>query len=139
MGDIKPLFTTESNQRADGDCQDAPMDTDTYAKRLHAAMARANMTVSSLAHALGLSYQGVRKVADGKSKSFSTENNSEAARILGVRPNWLATVQESTAPASGALHRPPAPGSRRFRPDPSLAPPPPQPAHAGFFVPIRVE
>lgn len=62
-----------------------------YAHRLDAAMKHSKMSVASLAEALGISYQGVRKVVRGESNAFSAENNSKAAQAMGVSPDWLAT------------------------------------------------
>jgi hypothetical protein len=43
-----------------------------------------------LAAAIGISYQGVRKVFDSDG-AFGSENNLKAADYFGVRPKWLAT------------------------------------------------
>lgn len=66
-----------------------------YSERLTTAMQAAGISVSRLASALDLSYQGVKKVCDGKSKSFSAANNVRAAEILGVSAAWLATGEGS--------------------------------------------
>lgn len=65
----------------------------TYADRLLHAMSQRNVDVTTLAKALGMSYQGVKRVADGKSKAFTAANNEEAAHFLRVSPRWLATGQ----------------------------------------------
>jgi phage repressor protein C with HTH and peptisase S24 domain/DNA-binding Xre family transcriptional regulator len=65
----------------------------TYADRLLLAMSQRNVDVTTLAKALGMSYQGVKRVADGKSKAFTAANNEEAAHFLRVSPRWLATGQ----------------------------------------------
>lgn len=62
-----------------------------YAERLKQAMDDAKVSISALAKALKMSYQGVKKVLDGKSSAFNTTNNDIAARHLGVSPSWLAT------------------------------------------------
>lgn len=62
-----------------------------YKERLEMAMKRANVGVTQLATAIEMSYQGVKKVVDGKSSAFSAENNSKAAAALGVSSDWLAT------------------------------------------------
>ena len=62
-----------------------------YSERLKTAMAHANMKTRALSDAIGMTYQGVKKVLDGKSNAFSAENNSRAAAVLGVSPDWLAT------------------------------------------------
>lgn len=62
-----------------------------YKDRLKHSMEQAGYTISSLASALKLSYQAVSKVYKGDSNSFTAENNTKAATILKVNPNWLAT------------------------------------------------
>lgn len=62
-----------------------------YKDRLGYAMVGAMLTTPRLAEAMGLSYQAVRKVLQGNSKSFTAENNARAAEVLGVDPSWLAT------------------------------------------------
>lgn len=62
-----------------------------YKDRLALAMKTAGASITSLSRALGLSYQGVRKVVQGDTRSFTAENNARAAEFLGVDPNWLAT------------------------------------------------
>ena len=86
-----------------------------YSERLKAAMDRAQMKTRALSDAIGMSYQGVKKVIDGKSNAFSAENNSRAASILGVSPDWLATgtgamLTALAEPSSLALSPAPAPG-----------------------------
>ncbi|PTT91076.1 hypothetical protein DBR42_04610 [Pelomonas sp. HMWF004] len=62
-----------------------------YADRLKKAMEDANVTVAALARGMKLSYQGVKKVLEGRSNAFNAANNDQAARFLGVSPSWLAT------------------------------------------------
>lgn len=62
-----------------------------YSERLGASMKQAGMSVARLASRLGISYQAVKKVVDGKSRAFSAENNARAAALLDVNPDWLAT------------------------------------------------
>lgn len=62
-----------------------------YAARLDAALKHAKMDVPALAKSLGITYQGVKRVADGKSKAFSATNHERTAAILGVSSLWLAT------------------------------------------------
>lgn len=58
------------------------------------------MSISSLAAALGVSYQAIKKLHNGTSKAFSAENNSKAATILGVSPDWLATGDGEMLPVT---------------------------------------
>lgn len=63
-----------------------------YASRLQKAIDdMPGMTASLLASKMGVTYQGVKKVLDGRSKAFSAENNTKAARALKVNSDWLAT------------------------------------------------
>lgn len=62
-----------------------------FADRLKAAIAFAHTTTADLARALGVSYQGVKRAEEGKSKSFTAKNNSKAAEFLGVDADWLAS------------------------------------------------
>lgn len=62
-----------------------------YSERIAASMKNAGVSVSSLAANLGVSYQAVKKVVDGKSRAFTAENNAKAAAFLHVSPDWLAT------------------------------------------------
>ena len=71
-----------------------------YSERLKTAMAHANMKTRALSDAIGMTYQGVKKVLDGKSNAFSAENNSRAAAVLGVNPDWLATGAGAMAATS---------------------------------------
>ena len=71
-----------------------------YSERLKTAMAHANVKTRTLADAIGMTYQGVKKVLDGKSNAFSAENNSRAAAVLGVNPDWLATGAGAMAATS---------------------------------------
>ncbi|MFT8276127.1 helix-turn-helix domain-containing protein [Kerstersia gyiorum] len=61
-----------------------------YKDRLSAAMKRAGVSTQKLADKLGVSYQAVKKVEDGRSNALSAPNNAHAARFLGVRSDWLA-------------------------------------------------
>ena len=74
-----------------------------YASRLDAALKNANSSASQLSAALGVSYQAIKKVLDGKSTALNAENHMRAARFLGVNSFWLATGEEQMldkAPAS---------------------------------------
>ncbi|MFY3460532.1 DNA-directed RNA polymerase subunit alpha C-terminal domain-containing protein [Achromobacter xylosoxidans] len=71
---------------------------ETYAARLSYAMSLSGIDVSSLAKATGMTYQGVKRATEGRSKAFSAANNARAARVLGVSPEWLAVGNACTAP-----------------------------------------
>jgi transcriptional regulator with XRE-family HTH domain len=73
----------------------------TYSERIAAAMKAANCSTSALAAALGVSYQAVKKVLDGKSNALTAENNAKGARFLGVSSHWLATGEGEMIPSNG--------------------------------------
>lgn len=62
-----------------------------FSGRLKQAIDARNVTVTELARGMGVTYQAVKRVLDGLSKSFSAENNAKAAAFLQVNPDWLAT------------------------------------------------
>lgn len=62
-----------------------------YASRLREAMIECGATTTSLAAAVGITYQAVKKAQAGKSGSFSAKNNAKAAAFLGVDSDWLAS------------------------------------------------
>lgn len=66
-----------------------------YRERLLLAMNKAGVSVSGLAKSLGMSYQGVKRALEGKTKAFDAEHNARASRYLGVNSYWLATGEES--------------------------------------------
>ena len=83
-----------------------------YAERLAGAMKHSGATKTTLANAIGISYQAVKKVLDGGSRSLSAENNAKAARFLGVSSHWLATgdgemLEGASSSAAVAVSRPP--------------------------------
>ena len=58
-----------------------------YRDRLLPLMASKGLDTTSLAKALDISYQAVRKVLEGG--AFGPTNNRKAARLFGVDPVWL--------------------------------------------------
>lgn len=66
-----------------------------YCERLHEAMLLRTVSVSMLAKEIGVTYQAVKKVLDGKSAALSAENNARAARFLKINSYWLATGEET--------------------------------------------
>lgn len=54
--------------------------------------------IQRLADVLALSYQGVKKVLDGKSRAFNALNNARIAAFLEVDASWLATGLGQMAP-----------------------------------------
>lgn len=69
----------------------AASDADDYGGRLKLAMQQSGVTTTALANELGVSYQAVKRVLEGKSKAFSAINNEKAAIVLNVSAYWLAS------------------------------------------------
>ncbi|ALX94850.1 repressor [Serratia fonticola] len=61
----------------------------TFADRLNAAMAAANISQGQLAEAIGISQPAVQKMTSGKTKA--SKKILEIAGALGVRAEWLST------------------------------------------------
>ncbi len=61
----------------------------TYRTRLKELMDAKGVGRNELALAIGISYQGVRKVFDSDG-AFGSANNLKAAAYFGVNPQWLA-------------------------------------------------
>lgn len=59
--------------------------------RLKRAMKRVNLTVADLNRATGISYQGIKKVFDGKTKTMTMTTADTLARALDCSKLWLAT------------------------------------------------
>lgn len=72
-----------------------------YADRLAWAMKNAPMDTTTLAKKLGVSYQAVKRVLEGKSAAFTAPNHARAAQLLNVSPDWLATGEGSPARNAG--------------------------------------
>jgi phage repressor protein C with HTH and peptisase S24 domain len=72
-----------------------------YKDRLEQAMKDRGVSVTQLADALGMSYQAVKKVLDGKSGAFTAANNARAASFLGVSSDWLAVGSPYPKTAGG--------------------------------------
>lgn len=61
-----------------------------YRDRLADAMEGENVSIHELAGILGMTYQAVKKVLDGKSGAFNAINHAKAAAHLRVSSDWLA-------------------------------------------------
>lgn len=72
-----------------------------YKTRLKELMNDKQIGRSELAAAIGISYQGVRKVFDSDG-AFGSENNLKAADYFGVNPKWLATGEGDKRASSAA-------------------------------------
>lgn len=62
-----------------------------YKDRLAQAMKNAGAGTQQLADGMGITYQAVKRMLDGKSAAFSAPNNAKAAQFLQVNSDWLAT------------------------------------------------
>ena len=73
-----------------------------YSDRLQGAMDACGIKIPALAAQLGVSYQAVKKVLDGKSSAFTAERNARVAKLLGINSDLLATglgeMRPSTEP-----------------------------------------
>lgn len=69
-----------------------------YRERLQLAMDERDVSANELAGKIGMSYQAVKKVLDGKSAAFNVFNHATAARYLDVRSDWLAIGEEPMRP-----------------------------------------
>jgi len=67
--------------------------------RLAQAMADAGLNSAQFAELLGVTRQAIEKLINGSSKSMAASNIFEAARLLNVDAEWLATGKNSKAPA----------------------------------------
>ena len=70
-------------------------------------MLDAGVTVPMLGKELGITYQAVKKVVDGKTGSFTAQNNARAATMLRVSSDWLASGrgQKNAYPARKGVDR----------------------------------
>lgn len=73
-----------------------------YKNRLKELMDAKQIGRSELATAIGISYQGVRKVFDSDG-AFGSENNLKAADYFGVNPKWLATGEGTKSQQSPVI------------------------------------
>lgn len=62
-----------------------------YKDRFEMAMRQAGKDARDIAKDLGVSYQAVMKVLAGTTKMLKADNNSVAAKAMGVDADWLAT------------------------------------------------
>lgn len=69
-----------------------------YWERLSAALAHAQSSLKQLQENLGVSYQAMKKLEDGKTKSLSAQNSARAAQFLQVDSHWLATGEGKMIP-----------------------------------------
>lgn len=86
MRNIEPQFKPECN------CSSAHHSTMvSLGERLQSAMDARGVTVSRLAKAVGMSYQGIKKITAGDTQQMSSSNLVAVASFLSVNPEWLRT------------------------------------------------
>lgn len=71
-----------------------------YGVRLESALAARRVTLRQLANHLGITYQAVKRVTDGKTVEFSASNHAKAAAYLNISPDWLLTGAGDMTPSS---------------------------------------
>lgn len=79
---------------------------DTLAQRLDAAMKAKSVKIPALVAVAGMTYQGIKKVLDGKTASLKYDNLIPIASFLGVNPDWLATGEGPMTPGQQPAPRP---------------------------------
>ena len=62
-------------------------------------------TVASLARAVGMSYQGIKKIVEGKTKEMDASTCMKIAARLQVNPEWLRTGKGQRDAAEPAAQR----------------------------------
>lgn len=75
-----------------------------FSERLNTALTHAGTTAKDLQDYLGISYQAMKKLETGLSKSFTAENCARAARYLRVNFFWLATGEGAMLDAAEPTH-----------------------------------
>ena len=73
-----------------------------YSSRLQEAMTAAGVSTQALADHLGVSYQAVRKLEQGRSTAFKVANHLKAAAFLNVSPDWLSSGKGEKVPTVAA-------------------------------------
>lgn len=86
MLDIEPQFNDECNC---GSVHHSTMVA--LGERLDSAMKARGVTVSRLAKAVDMSYQGIKKIVDGKTQEMDASNCIKIAAFLQINPEWLRT------------------------------------------------
>jgi transcriptional regulator with XRE-family HTH domain len=103
MLDIEPQFNEECNC---GSGHHATMVA--LGERLDSAMKARGVTVSRLAKAVDMSYQGIKKIVNGKTQEMDASNCIKIAGFLGINAEWLRTGEGqrdlgSASPAERAV------------------------------------
>lgn len=96
MAQIEPQFNAVYNRSSLAVCEYATMVE--LGERLDSAMKKRAVSVSQLAAAVGMSYQGIRKIVRGETKEMEASNCDKIAAYLRVNSSWLATGKGQMTP-----------------------------------------
>lgn len=88
-GSIEPQFNIKCNPSSVRGC-DHPTMVD-LGERLAALMRERGVSTSQLSTAVGVSYQGIKKIVTGKTNEIKAANLLKIANYLRVNPVWLRT------------------------------------------------
>lgn len=86
---IEPQFNINGNRSSLFFCDHATMVE--LGERLNEAMKTRGVSISALATAVGMSYQGIRKIVRGDTKEIAASNCDKIAAYLRISSKWLAT------------------------------------------------
>lgn len=89
MSKIEPQFNSSYNRSSFRFCHHATMVE--LSERLDSAMKRRGVSISQLSAAVGMSYQGIRKIVRGETTEMAAKNCEKIAAYLHVSSGWLAT------------------------------------------------
>lgn len=97
---IEPQFNTIRNRSSIHLCDHATMVE--LGDRLNSAMKDRGVSISALATAVGMSYQGIRKIVRNETKEMEASNCDKIAAFLHINSRWLATGagEMSSSPAA---------------------------------------
>lgn len=87
---IEPQFNSHRNPSSTRLCQDATMVVE-LGERLDTAMKARGVSISALSTAVGMSYQGIRKIVRRETKEMEATNCDKIAAFLRINSSWLAT------------------------------------------------
>lgn len=73
-----------------------------YGARLEHALTERKVSATALAKHMGVSYQAVKRVIDGKTAEFSASNHAKAASYLNISPDWLLSGAGDMTPSATA-------------------------------------
>ncbi len=89
MPEIEPQFNLKRNWSSSPPCDHSTMVA--LSERLAEAMKAEKVSVADLARDVGMTYQGIRKIVDGKTQKMDAANCVKIAARLKVNSEWLRT------------------------------------------------